>query len=36
VQIMSPHFKEQPVRPVVVPRGAWHAAPAEPPQDAPA
>jgi small-conductance mechanosensitive channel len=28
VQIMSPNFEAQPERPVLVPRSAWHAAPA--------
>jgi small-conductance mechanosensitive channel len=27
-QIMSPHFESQPEKPVLVPRSAWHAAPA--------
>jgi small-conductance mechanosensitive channel len=31
VQIMSPNFEAQPDRRVVVPRAAWHAAPAPPP-----
>jgi small-conductance mechanosensitive channel len=31
VQIMSPHFENQPDRPVIAPRAAWHAAPAPPP-----
>lgn len=31
VQIMSPNFEAQPERPVVVPRSAWHVAPASPP-----
>jgi small-conductance mechanosensitive channel len=30
VQIMSPNFEAQPERPVLVPRSAWHAAPASP------
>ena len=30
VQIMSPHFEEQPERPVVAPPAAWYAAPAAP------
>jgi small-conductance mechanosensitive channel len=30
VQIMSPNFEAQPERPVLVPRSAWHAAPARP------
>jgi small-conductance mechanosensitive channel len=29
-QIMSPHFESQPEKPVLVPRSAWHAAPAAP------
>ncbi|KPC49880.1 mechanosensitive ion channel family protein [Amantichitinum ursilacus] len=31
VQIMSPHFEEQPERNVLVPRAAWYTAPAVPP-----
>jgi hypothetical protein len=31
VQIMSPHFRIQPPRPVVVPKSDWFAAPASPP-----
>lgn len=31
VQIMSPHFRQQPAEPVVVPRDRWYAAPASPP-----
>jgi small-conductance mechanosensitive channel len=31
VQIMSPHFFDQPDRPVVVPKAHWYAAPAAPP-----
>jgi small-conductance mechanosensitive channel len=34
VQIMSPAFESQPDRPVVVPKGQWHAAPATQPTDA--
>jgi len=30
-QIMSPHFESQPEKPVFVPKSAWHAAPAVPP-----
>lgn len=30
-QIMSPHFESQPEKPVFVPKSAWHAAPASPP-----
>lgn len=30
VQIMSPHFYDQPAQPVVVPRERWYAAPARP------
>jgi len=30
-QIMSPHFVLQPDKPVLVPKSAWHAAPATPP-----
>ena len=30
VQIMSPHFMDQPARDVIVPPAKWHAAPAEP------
>lgn len=33
-QIMSPHFESQPEKPIFVPKSAWHAAPAPPP-DAP-
>ena len=32
VQIMSPHFMEQPGKDVIVPRAKWYAAPAEPKQ----
>jgi small-conductance mechanosensitive channel len=35
VQIMSPHFEQQPGQPVVVPPHAFHAAPAVRPPDAP-
>ncbi|MEN9630509.1 MAG: hypothetical protein RJA10_3737 [Pseudomonadota bacterium] len=31
VQIMSPHFYEQPAQALVVPKERWHAAPARPP-----
>lgn len=31
-QIMSPHFEPQPEKPVFVPKSAWHAAPATPPE----
>jgi small-conductance mechanosensitive channel len=34
VQIMSPHYLGDPARAKVVPRAAWHAAPATPPKDA--
>jgi small-conductance mechanosensitive channel len=34
-QIMSPHFESQPEKPIFVPKSAWHAAPASPP-DTPA
>jgi small-conductance mechanosensitive channel len=33
-QIMSPHFVSQPDKPVLVPKSAWHAAPAAPPDGA--
>ena len=33
VQIMSPHYLGDPSTPKVVPRSAWHAAPARPPGD---
>jgi len=33
-QIMAPHFESQPEKPVFVPKSAWHAAPAAPPDGA--
>jgi small-conductance mechanosensitive channel len=32
VQIMSPNYESDPVQPKVVPREAWYAAPAAPPE----
>lgn len=34
VQIMSPHFMQEPQQPAVVPPGGWYAAPASPPETA--